>query len=156
MPLLAKLHDNGRTAERHQVDADATLRTTVNSPFDVLIADLSKTGCLFICAELLELNALVTIGIGGIGMVQARIVRGEGQRYGAVFTAPLTNEAVAAALALPSDTIIAFPLWTADSAVYKKNLHKTIKLSGTVRVAVVMSLVIIGWATFIGVVALVR
>ena len=45
MALIAKLYDNGRSAERHMLDADATVRGPDQVPVDVLVADLSLTGC---------------------------------------------------------------------------------------------------------------
>jgi len=44
MALIGQLCDSGRSAERHDLAADATLRGADRVPVDVLVVDLSQTG----------------------------------------------------------------------------------------------------------------
>jgi hypothetical protein len=109
MALLATLHDHRRAAERQALDADATLRVD-GRPLDALIANISASGCLFVCSTPLEIGDTMTIGIAGVGRRLARVVRAEGQRFGAAFDPPLLPAEIEAAVAVPGDTVVSFPL----------------------------------------------
>ena len=145
MAMLAHLYD-GRAAERHALDADATLRGEDQLPIDILIADLSATGCLFVCAEELAPDAEITIGIAGIGRRQARIVRALGQRYGCEFAVALTEAEAATARTASGGTIVDFPVWSHPSTE-AEDLPSVAELSGRVRLAVLAGTTGAAWAT---------
>ena len=91
MALIGQLYSGGRAAERHDLGADATVRGPDRVPIDVLVADLSRTGCLFVSTEPLTVDAVITIGIAGVGLREARIVRNQDVRFGCTFLVPLTQ-----------------------------------------------------------------
>jgi hypothetical protein len=107
MALIGQLYGHGRSAERHDLAADATLRGADRIPVDILVVDLSQTGCLFVTAEPLPIEAIVTIGVAGVGLHEARIVRNQDVRFGCTFLIPLTNVELAAGLA-ESETVAPF------------------------------------------------
>ena len=150
MPWLASLHDDSRSAERHSTGADATLRIAEQYPVDVLIANLSTTGCLFLCQSPIEVEAVVSIGIAGLGRLPARIVRAEGTRYGAEFIVPLTAATISTALAGPSDSVIPFPLWAPTMIVSTDDAPASDKLPMATRVAIVSGLALVSWIGLIG------
>lgn len=147
MAMLAHLYDSGRAAERHALDADATLRGEDQLPIDILVADLSATGCLFVCAEELAPDAEITIGIAGVGRRQARIVRALGQRYGCAFAVALTEAEAAAARTASGGTIVDFPVWPHPST--EEDLPSVAKLSGRVRLAVLAGVTAAGWSAVV-------
>lgn len=148
MALLAQLYSSGRTAERHVIEADATLRSHDQAPVDVLVADLSTTGCLLVCAEPLALDCEITLGITGLGRRKARVVRALDHRYGCEFLAALTDTEVAAALTTPNGTIVHFPIWPLDTAS-DEDLPCVDKLPGPIRLAVIIGATMAGWSTMI-------
>lgn len=109
MALIVQLYDSGRSAERHDLGADATVRGPDRVPIDVLVADLSLTGCLFVSTEPLKIDGIITIGIAGVGLREARIVRNQDVRFGCTFLVPLSEAELAAGLA-ESETVALFPL----------------------------------------------
>jgi hypothetical protein len=82
------------------VAADATMRDAGGYANDVVVLDLSRSGCLVETPTELGIGALVRIGIAGIPSVPGRIVRQTGKRYGCEFLDPLTAEEVETAGAL--------------------------------------------------------
>jgi hypothetical protein len=149
MAMIAQLYSNGRAAERHPLDADATLRGEDQLPLDILIADLSATGCLFVCAETLALNADITIGIAGIGRHRATIVRSLGQRYGCEFSVALTDAETAAARAASGGTIIGFPVWSHAADTREDDLPSVAKLSPRARLLVMVGATAAAWTGLI-------
>lgn len=149
MALLAQLYGSGRAAERHVIDADATLRNHDRLPVDVLVADLSTTGCLFVCDEPLDIGAEITIGITGLGRRQARVMRALDQRYGCEFLVPLTQANVAAALKSPSGTIVHFSAWPLPGPGEEEGVPRVAKLPGPVRLAVLVGATIASWSAII-------
>lgn len=109
MALVVQLYGDGRSSERHGLAADATVRGSDLVPVDVLVADLSQTGCLFVTTEPLAIDAVITIGIAGVGRREARIVRNQDVRFGCTFLVPLTDAELAAGLT-ESETVAMFPL----------------------------------------------
>jgi hypothetical protein len=153
MALLAKLYDSGRGAERHALDADATLRAEDQVPVDVLVADLSTTGCLFVCAAPLAPGSEVTIGIAGVGRREATVVRALEQRYGCEFAVPLTPAEFAAAQNAPGGTIVNFPAWSPGASASDVDAPTAARLPGAVRLTVLAGVTAITWSAIIGVLA---
>ena len=154
MPLLAHLHSDDRLANRYDVDAEATLRTTDDHPIDILVANLSSTGCLFVCSSLLHVDDVVTIGIAGFGRMRARIARAEQPRYGALFMTALAESEVSVRSVDPVSTVIPF----SDANPFQPVIHEApplvAKLSGAARVAIIFGAAVASWAGVAGGVAL--
>jgi len=132
MALIVQLYDSGRSAERHDLGADATVRGPDRVPIDVLVADLSRTGCLFVSTEPLQIDGIITIGIAGVGLREARIVRNQDVRFGCTFLVPLSEAELAAGLA-ESETVALFPLdqrgpADADADVARSALSRPLRL----------------------------
>lgn len=94
MTIVARLFvadpDERRYSQRRAVGAEATLRTGRAIPHDVVVQDLSVSGCRFASADMFSDGARISIGIAGLGVHQARIVRREGRLHGCEFVQPLT------------------------------------------------------------------
>jgi hypothetical protein len=144
MALVVQLYGDGRTAERHDLGADATVRGPDRVPVDVLVADLSQTGCLFVTTEPLALDAVITIGIAGVGLREARIVRNQDVRFGCTFLTPLTDAELAAGLA-ESETVALFPLQH-PGVPAEPALPVVAKLPRPLRLAAFSGLVAASWA----------
>lgn len=147
MALLATLHDHRRADERQALDVDATLRVE-GRPIDALIADISASGCLFVCEEVLNVDDTVTIGIAGVGRRQARVVRVQGCRFGAVFETALLRSEIDAVVAMPDDVMVSFPLPIA-TLPEDPPLSATAGLSLVLRLAVIAGLAAATWGAVI-------
>lgn len=143
MALIGQLYSHGRSAERHDLAADATVRGADRVPVDVLVVDLSQTGCLFVSAEPLQIESVVTIGIAGVGLREARIVRNQDVRFGCTFLMPLTTAELAAGLT-ESETVALFPFQHPPAPV-QPPLPAVAKLPRPLRVAAFSGLVAISW-----------
>lgn len=97
MALAAKLYRDERMADRQTVNLDATLRKPDDRPVDILVEDLSATGFRMTGADALSLDALVTVGISGVGRREARVVRRSDDHYGCEFLVPIGAEEIARA-----------------------------------------------------------
>jgi hypothetical protein len=120
MALTAQLFraDDERTADRLPVNLDGTLRQPDDQrPVDVVIDDLSATGFRMTCGERLPVNAVITVGIAGLGRHTARIVRAIDGQYGCRFLTPVD---IAEPITVQPQTIVAGAFggpgtsWTAD------------------------------------------
>jgi hypothetical protein len=85
LPLVA---GSGR-ADRFSVDRAGTVRDTTQLPYDMVLEDLSDTGCMLTTEVDLPIGSSVSIAVPGLGMRPAEIVRVDNQRYGCAFLAPL-------------------------------------------------------------------
>lgn len=96
MSLLARVRADevvvGRRSERSRIHADATLRFSPNVPVDAVIGNLSAGGCLLETTLSLEVGSIVSIGVAGIPILRARVVRGAAGQYGCEFLQPLSLE----------------------------------------------------------------
>ncbi len=81
-------------AARVRIGRGGTVRDRDRFVVDVSIEDLSTTGCLFCGDFALELGALVTIGIAGIGVHVARVSRLVDGGAGCAFLIPLADDDV--------------------------------------------------------------
>lgn len=107
MSLAAKM-----TADRPyrlEMDRPGTLRDAQEVPQDIVVDNLSTTGCLLRTDADLRIGSLVTIGIAGIGVHPARISRVEGTSYGCAFIMPIRDADVQMALAGETLIEIDFP-----------------------------------------------
>jgi hypothetical protein len=99
MSFVAKLYDDDRLAERYPVMLDGTLRSPQAVPQDVIIDDLSAGGFRTGVAMGLVVGDVITLGIFGVGLRPARVMRESDGSYGCQFLTPLSAEELAAALA---------------------------------------------------------
>jgi hypothetical protein len=115
MSLLARL--DVERSFRIPVDRPATLRDSTQSPVDVAVDNLSGTGCLLRAEEDLAVDTIVSLGIPGIGVHQARIIRVDRPYYGCEFVMPISLNSVQ--IALKSETTIErmFPQWAVAGSV---------------------------------------
>lgn len=143
MALIGQLYGDGRSAERHDLGADATLRGADRVPVDVLVVDLSQTGCLFVTSEPLGTDAIVTIGIAGVGLREARIVRNQDVRFGCTFLTPLTHAELTAGLA-ESETVAFFP-FQQTPATEQETMPLVAKLPRPIRLVAFSGLVVASW-----------
>ena len=104
MALAAKLYRDERAADRQAVALDATLRKPDQRPVDILIEDLSITGFRMTGATGLALDAILTVGISGIGRREARVVRRSDDHFGCEFLVPILAAEIARAQTV--DTIV--------------------------------------------------
>jgi hypothetical protein len=104
-------------SDRVTVDRAGTLRDVAKNPIDVVVDNLSTTGCLLKLDQPLPLGALVSVGIPGIGIRYARIGRIDHPHYACAFLAPVSAAEIA--VALSAETIVegAFPVMPAQAAV---------------------------------------
>lgn len=97
MTLAAHIYVDPRERrgdERTAVMADATVRADA-APIDAVVAVLSATGCLLQCDSMLGRGASISIGIAGIGIIPAHVVRAGPDGYGCAFDRPIPGEAAA-------------------------------------------------------------
>ena len=84
-----------RASERFPVDAFGTLRDASSRPIDVTLNDLSMDGCLMEAAAELTIGGMVRLGIAGLPLLDARVVRrDDAGRYGCEFTRRLAGRDV--------------------------------------------------------------
>lgn len=98
MAVVARLYRDHRGAARHGVALEATLRDNDRRPHDVVVEQLSKTGFLIPAMAQLAPGEQVTIGIPGIGMCHARVVREAEAGFGCEFLHPLSEDELAEAM----------------------------------------------------------
>lgn len=87
LPALLQLDRPGRIS----LDRTATLRDGSQKPLDVVVHNISSTGCLVSTDAELPDDMLVTIGIAGLGTRPARVARQSETLYGLAFL-ELANE----------------------------------------------------------------
>jgi hypothetical protein len=98
MAVIAALYRDGRSAERHAVSLDGTLRDPEWNPYDVVVEDLSSSGFRMPARADLEVGAYVSLGLPGVGICPARVVRQAGDRYGCAFLVPLNSAELGSAI----------------------------------------------------------
>ncbi|WP_084583145.1 PilZ domain-containing protein [Sphingomonas azotifigens] len=109
MGIAARLYQDGRWAERHAVELEATLRDSDWAPVDVTIEDLSHGGFRVVAGAELLVGDAIALGIAGIGTREAKVVWGAAGIYGCEFIKPLNDTELRTAVAGPVSTPIAFP-----------------------------------------------
>jgi hypothetical protein len=96
--FVAKLYDEARAADRLEADVDSTVRDAASRPHTVIVKDLSSTGCGMETQAELEVGASILIGLPGIGVRAARVVRRDGHFYGCAFDVPVSRRAIRSAV----------------------------------------------------------
>lgn len=110
MAVVARLYRDHRGAARHEVALEATLRDNDRRPHDVVVEELSKTGFLVPAVAQLSPGEQVTIGISGIGMCHARVVREAEGGFGCEFLHPLSEDELAEAIVTKPAEPVPLPL----------------------------------------------
>jgi len=97
------------TAERRQgsrltVESGSTLRADSHYAVDVVVSDLSETGCAIETPLDLAIGTEISIGLVGFGTFEAKVVRKNGDILGCEFFQPIDSHVVTNAFA--STTVI--------------------------------------------------
>lgn len=98
MALVAKSFPNARAAERYSVSIDGTLRNARAEPQDVVIDDLSATGFRINSGLNVAVDDEITLGVFGVGLRAARVLRACDNGFGCQFVVPLNQSELASAL----------------------------------------------------------
>lgn len=98
----------GARADRLSVELDATLRDAQARPIAVEIEDISTTGFLMQTSTVLAVDEEITIGIAGLGMRPARVVRQQDAYYGCLFLEPVAQAAIDLLQFGPQETVTQF------------------------------------------------
>jgi hypothetical protein len=93
MSIVAKFEVE--RADRVKAGRGGTLRDKGKYPVDVLVANISQTGCLIELTPSLPVGSLVTLGLPGIGMHVARVSRADGAWHGCAFLVPIVEDQIA-------------------------------------------------------------
>jgi hypothetical protein len=80
----------------------ATLRDASPTPIDIVVEDISQTGCLFHTTTALAVGETVSIGIPGLGLCHGRISRADHPLYGCAFFKLISTDDIAA----PDENVI--------------------------------------------------
>lgn len=142
MAVTARLYRDLRGSLRHSVALESTLRDESRRPFDVVVEDLSTTGVRVPAVAELDRGALITLGIPGVGMCNARVARVDDRGYGCEFLFPLSEEELAEALVALPAAPIALPLPLPGQDADEEQARR---LPGGIRVAIILALAAAGW-----------
>lgn len=82
--------DGRRADDRQSVDRPSTFRDQHGAPQNVMVEDLSRLGCKIAGEFAVQPNSQVTIGLPGVGVAQARVVRIVPGAIGVEFLHPLS------------------------------------------------------------------
>jgi hypothetical protein len=148
MAVSARLYQDLRGSHRHNVAVESTLRDGTLRPFDVVVEDLSATGVRVPAVTPLAPGALITLGIPGIGMCNARVARVDARGYGCEFLFPLSPDELADALvAVPADPIPFVPATAIAGGVpLPEPVTDRGRLPGPARAGIMVGLSAAGWA----------
>ncbi|MFZ2996066.1 PilZ domain-containing protein [Sphingobium sp.] len=108
MSIRALLYSSSnRGAERVTLDRASTLRGEDDTPFDVQIEDISISGFRLRLPFAAMVDQEITIGVPGLGVRTANIVRTEGHIAGCIFVRPLDPSELAKALRFDPSVVTA-------------------------------------------------
>jgi hypothetical protein len=96
-----------RQSARLPVEGESTLRTE-RAPLDVIVSDLSESGCAIEAPVELPVGAEISIGLVGFGAFEARVVRRSGKSHGCEFLRPIAPHIVRNAFT--SSNVVAGPV----------------------------------------------
>lgn len=107
MSIVARL-DLDRS-DRVVFACTTTLRNDAQAPSDVVLDNLSTSGCLIKFDFNLAMDSVVSIGIPGVGACFARIVRCDRPNYGCEFLRPITSAEIASVYSTKTVIHASFP-----------------------------------------------
>lgn len=149
MAFVAKLYHDIRAAERYPVVLDGTLRNARAEPQDVVIDDLSATGFRTTTASNVTVGEDITLGVFGVGLRAARVLRETDTGYGCQFLVPLTADELATALSgltPPEPVRLDVGLRTAaDPDGAEQDIGEPWSLSPRGRVLAIATIAIVPW-----------
>ena len=83
--VAARVYRTRRAGERYDTEAPSTLRGAAQVPLDVLVDQISLSGCHIVTPEEVNVGELISLGIAGLGRVEALVVRRTRSGYGCAF-----------------------------------------------------------------------
>ncbi|MBW6528693.1 hypothetical protein KZ813_17765 [Sphingomonas sp. RHCKR7] len=83
--IAARVYRTRRAGERYDTEARSTLRGASQVPLDVLLDQISPSGCHIVTAEDVAVGEWISLGIAGLGRVEALVVRSTRTGYGCAF-----------------------------------------------------------------------
>lgn len=158
MALTAQLYLDARGSKRFRVAFDATLRDPLHAPLDVVVEDLSASGFRVLTSADLAVRVEIGLGLAGIGMHRARVVRREKGVYGCEFVTPLTSNDLRIALSAPPSAPNALPKlgpWARVPIEAARDDRPVRKLPRPARLLVIVALAVACWLLVIGIGALI-
>lgn len=117
MALAARIHRAARGHDRTFVDIAGTLRDSASTAMDVVIEDVSLTGFRIQPGPDLTIGESISLGVSGMGVRAAEVIRQGAYGYGCEFSYPLAVAELDAVLAGKSVDPIPFPRVLAAVAV---------------------------------------
>ncbi|UZK67743.1 PilZ domain-containing protein [Sphingomonas sp. M1-B02] len=91
MGIAAQLFIDARSGERTEVALDGTLRSSDGIPIDIEIDEISLSGFRTSTPLALRVGDSISVGISGLGMRRATVVRQRGDSFGCRFTPSLPS-----------------------------------------------------------------
>ena len=88
--IQGTLYRSVRTSERMPLGRSSTLRTSDGAPIDIIIEDLSMSGCRIRAPLHVGPEEELAIGLPGVGRRRCRVAWSNGLESGCEFEAPLT------------------------------------------------------------------
>jgi len=158
MALTAQLYLDARGSKRFRVAFDATLRDPSHAPLDVVVEDLSASGFRVLTSADLAVGVEIGLGLAGIGMHRARVIRRQKGVYGCEFVRPLTSAALNLALGAPASAPVALPRmgpWGPVPIETARDDRPVGKLPRPARLLVIVALAVACWLLVFGVGALI-
>ncbi len=143
MAVTARLYQDDRKENRQSVKLDGTLRDPDDTPFDVTIHNLSMGGFRVPAVTMLAPQGLVSLGLAGVGMRQARVVRVTDGHYGCEFLAPLSQTELRLAIDAASAPPARLPVYAPTGTDTPDDIAG--QLTSPVRMAVIIALGLLGW-----------
>jgi len=96
--LRATWIQDGRVSERRAANMRATAQVSDGGSMDVMVQDLSVTGCAIRDVPQVPVGAVLTLGLSGVGIRRAAVVRNADGIAGCRFERPLTASELEQAL----------------------------------------------------------
>lgn len=141
--VRASERDDRRDFDRTTVNRTSTARDSNAVPNDVVVSDFSREGIGFTTSASFEIGDEITVGLSGGGSVNGRVVRRHRDVYGCVFTKPLDHRQMEEAFGVSA--VRPFQAGTPDRAAMADPV--TPRWSGVTRLAILLTGIIVGWAT---------
>lgn len=128
-------------ADRRIVTTGSTLRLTPAFAYDVVVEDLSSTGCLLRSPMSLPLGTRFRLGLCGNGAVEGEVVRVAPQGYGCTFIKPIPADMFAKAFGTQNSVHAMFP----DQAAVPAGEPDMARWPRPVRAAVIIGCAVAAW-----------
>jgi hypothetical protein len=145
MAFAATLCRNARSVERHAVEIDGTVRDEDRQPIDVSVVDLSVAGFRARGAAGLTATSGVTIGLPGLGVRHALVIRADDGEYGCRFLERLTPAELSATIAAVVTAPIPFPASARQELLLENALPPVVRYPARSRLALLSAGVAASW-----------